>query len=369
MQQRWTYRCYPTPEQEQILARTFGCVRYVYNWALALRSNAFKDGKRVGYAETDRALTLLKRQPETIWLNEVSSVALQQTLRDLQSAYSAFFAKRSAHPSFKKKDARASARFVRTGFRLDNQRLFVAKVGEMKVRWSRNLPAVPSSVTVIREASGRYFVSFVLDVETPALIATGDEVGIDFGISRLATLSTGDRVPNPRCGLKGAKRLAMLQRRLAKKQKGSRRRLLAKRAVARCHEKISDARKDALHKLTTRLVREFDVIHIEHLNLRGMVKNHALARSLSDAGIGIAMRMLDEKARRYGRKVIRVDRFFPSTKMCSCCGHIAPSIPLGIREWTCSKCGDVHDRDFNAAKNILAAGRVVAAHGFNVRAA
>lgn len=369
MQQRWTYRCYPTPEQEDTLARTFGCVRYVYNWALALRTKAFKDGKRVGYAETDKSLTALKRQPDTVWLNEVSSVPLQQTLRDLQSAFSAFFAKRSAYPSFKKKGARASARFVRTGFKLSDQRLSVAKIGDLKVRWSRRLPSDPSSVTVIRKASGRYFVSFVVEVETPTLPATGKEVGIDFGVSRLATLSTEERVPNPRHGYKRAKRLAMLQRRLAKKQKGSKRRLRAKRAVARCHEKIANARKDALNKLTTRLVREFDVIHIEDLHLRGMVKNHALARSLSDAGIGIAMRMLEEKAERYGRTVIRVDRFFPSSKMCSCCGYVAPSMPLSVREWTCSECGAAHDRDLNAARNILAAGRVVAAHGFDVRAA
>jgi putative transposase len=370
MQQRWTYRCYPTPEQEHFLARTFGCVRYVYNWALAVRDKAFKDGGRMSYADTDKALTALKRQPETVWLNEVSSVPLQQALRDLQSAFSAFFAKRTGYPSFKKKGARAAARFTKSAFSYtDGNRLSLAKMGVLRVKWDRRLPSDPSSVTVIREASGRYFVSFVVEVETRDLPATGQQVGIDFGVSRLATLSTGETVANPKHSYKRASRLALLQRRLARKQSGSKRRMLAKRAVARAHERIANARKDALNKLTTRLVKEFDVIHIEDLNLRGMVKNHALARSLSDAGIGMAVRMIEEKAERYGRTVIRVDRWLPSSKMCSDCGHVVSALPLNIRSWGCPECGSVHDRDLNAAKNILAVGQTVAAHGDGVRAA
>jgi putative transposase len=370
MRQRWTYRCYPTPEQEQFLARTFGCVRYVYNWALAARTTAFKNGERMNYAASDKALTALKRQPETVWLNEVSSVPLQQALRDLQAAFAAFFDKRTGYPTFKKKGARAAARFTKAAFRFsDGNRIDIAKMGVLRIRWDRPLPSDPSSVTVIREATGRFFVSFVVEVETKPLPATGQQVGIDFGISRLATLSTGERIANPKHGAKRARRLALLQRRLARKQKGSRRRLLAKRAVARCHAKIGDARKDALNKLTTRLVREFDVIHIEDLNLRGMVQNHSLARSLSDAGIGMAARMLEEKADRYGKQVIRVDRWFPSSKMCSGCGHVVSALPLSIREWTCSACGAAHDRDWNAAKNILAVGQTVAGHGDSVRAA
>jgi putative transposase len=351
------------------LARTFGCCRYVWNWALAERSRAFKDGGRMTYAQSDRALTLLKRQSETLWLNEVSSVPLQQSLRDLQSAFSAFFAKRTGYPSFKRKGARASARYTKSAFRFEHgRRLEIAKVGVLRLRWDRPLPSEPSSVTVIREPSGRYFVSFVVEVEVEPLPETGQAVGIDFGVARLATLSTGGRVANPKHLHRRARRLAMLQRRLARKQKGSRRRLLAKRAVARQHEKIANCRKDALNKLTTRLVREFDVICVEDLNLRGMAKNHSLARSLSDAGLGMAVRMLDEKAARYGKAVIRVDRFFPSSKMCSGCGYIAPALPLNVREWTCPACGCVHDRDENAAKNILAAGQVVIAHGDGVRA-
>jgi putative transposase len=368
MHQRWTYRCYPTPEQERALARTFGCCRYVWNWALAERTRAFQAGGRMTYAQSDRALTLLKRRPETLWLGEVSSVPLQQSLRDLRSAFSAFFAKRTGYPAFKRKGARASARYTRSAFRFEHgRRLEIAKLGVLRLRWDRPLPSEPSSVTVIRAPSGRYYVSFVVEVAVAPLPETGRTVGIDFGLARLATLSTGERIANPKHLHRRARRLAQLQRRLARRQHGSRRRLLAKRAIARQHERIANSRKDTLNKLTTRLVREFDVICVEDLNLRGMAKNHSLARSLSDAGIGTAVRMLDDKAARYGKTVIRVDRFFPSSKLCSDCGYVAPALPLGIREWTCPACGGVHDRDENAAKNLLAVGHTVAAHGAGVR--
>lgn len=324
----------------------------------------------MGYPESDRALTLLKREKETLWLNEVPSVALQQALRDLQTAFANFFAKRSAYPTFRKKSARATARYTRSAFRYEahTQRLFLAKMGALRVKWDRSLPSEPSTCSVIRSASGRYFVSFVVDIPDPEpLPATGQEVGIDFGVSRLATLSTGERIANPQHGAKRAKRLAALQRRLARKQKGSRRRMLARRAVARCHEKIANARKDNLEKLTTRIVREFDVIYIEDLNLRGMVKNHALARALSDVGIGMAVRMLKRKAESGGKRVVHVDRFFPSSKMCSCCGRINSALKLVDREWQCVGCGTHHDRDDNASTNIKAAGQAVAAHGEGVR--
>lgn len=365
MHQRWTYRCYPTAAQAQSLARTFGCCRFVYNHFLAARAAAFKDGERMTYADTDRALTMLKKRPETVWLNEVSSVPLQQSLRDLQTAYVNFFEKRSAYPSFKKKFARATARYTTSAFRFEagNRRLILAKTGVIRIKWDRPLPSEPTSVTVIRESSGRYFVSFVVQVEVAPLPRTGQSVGIDFGVARLATLSDGKRIANPKHLRCRQSRLALLQRRLARKQKDSKRRALAKRAIARQHEKIGNCRKDALNKLTTRLVTDFDMICIEDLNLRGMVKNHSLARSLSDASIGTAVRMLEEKAERYGKEVIRVDRFFPSSKLCSCCGHLLSVLPLSIREWTCPQCGVVHDRDLNAAHNILAAGQAVAAHG------
>jgi putative transposase len=370
MKQRWTFRCYPTPEQEQILAQTFGCARYVYNWALSERTKAFQRGERMNYAQSSAALTALKRQPETIWLNDVSSVPTQQALRHLQTAFANFFAKRAAYPSFKRKDGRQSAEFTRSGFGFDvgTRRLTIAKLGDLKVKWSRRVTCDPSTVTVLRNPSGRYFVSLTVDVDVAPLAETGQTVGIDFGVARLATLSTGERIANPKHLQSRARRLAMLQRRLAKKQKGSKRRALAKRAVARQHEKIGNCRKDALEKLSTRLVTEFDVICIEDLNLRGMVKNHSLARSLSDAAIGMTIRMLEEKAERYGKRTVRVDRWFPSSKMCSTCGHVVSALPLNIREWVCPSCGSAHDRDLNAAHNIAAAGLAVIAHGDGVRA-
>lgn len=369
MKSRWTFRCYPTPEQEQHLARTFGCVRFVWNWALRARTDAFRAGERMGYPATDKALTLLKQQPETVWLNEVSSVCLQQALRDLQVAFSNFFDKRAAYPSFKRKEARQSANYTERGFSFDPERrvLKLAKIGAIKVKWSRKAIPHPSSIRLIRTASGKYFVSLVVETQPAPLPKTGESVGIDFGVARLATLSNGERVSNPKHGAKWQRRLAFYQKRLARAKKGSKRREKVKRHVARIHEKISNSRSDTLHKLSTDLVTRFDVICVEDLNLRGMVKNHSLARSLHDASIGTAIRMIEEKAERYGKTVVKIDRWFPSSKTCSDCGHIVEKLPLSVREWTCPECGTTHDRDANAAANILAVGQTVSAHGGTVR--
>lgn len=369
MKSRWTFRCYPTPEQEQPLARTFGCVRFVWNWALRLRSDGYRAGERIGYPETDKRLTVLKRQPETAWLNEVSSVCLQQSLRDLQVAYSNFFAKRAGYPVFKRKDGAQSANYTQNGFSFDPQTktLRLAKVGKIKVKWSRRAILAPSSIRLIRKPSGRYFVSLVVEVQPAPMPETGQCVGIDFGINRLATLSTGERVANPKHGAKWQRRLAFYQKRLARCAKGSNRRAHIKQHVAKLHEKIGDSRTDTLHKFSTNMVQRFDVIYIEDLNLRGMLKNHSLARALSDASIGQAARMLEEKAERYSKSVERIDRWYPSSKMCSCCGHIQTNMPLSVRDWMCPSCGTHHDRDVNAAVNIMAVGQTVSAHGGTVR--
>lgn len=371
MKSRWTFRCYPTSEQERHLARTFGCVRFVWNWALRLRSDGYRAGERIGYPETDKRLTRLKRQPETVWLNEVSSVCLQQALRDLQVAYSNFFDKRAGYPTFKRKDAAQSANYTARGFSFDakTRTLKLAKIGPIKVRWSRRRIPPPSSIRLIRKPSGKYFVSLVVETQPVPLPETGQCAGIDFGVHRLATLSTGDKVSNPKYGAKWYRRLAFYQKRLARCTKGSKRRLKVKRHVARVHEKIANSRADTLHKFSTSMVRRFDTLYIEDLNLRGMLKNHSLARSLSDASIGTAIRMLEEKADRYGKRVERIDRWYPSSKTCSACGHIQNTMPLSVRDWTCPSCGTRHDRDVNAAANILAVGQTVTAHGGTVRRA
>ena len=371
MKSRWTFRCYPTPDQVEHLNRTFGCVRFVWNWALRLRSDGFRKGERIGYPATDKALTALKATPEHVWLNEVSSVCLQQALRDLQGGFSNFFDKRARYPSFKRKEARQSANYTERGFSFDpaTRTLKLAKIGAIKVKWSRGKIPAPSSLRLIRTASGKYLVSLVVETTPAELPKTGAAIGIDFGVSRLATLSNGERIANPKHGAQWQRRLAFYQKRLARSQKGSKRRLRVKRNVARIHEKIANSRSDALHKLSSDLVTRFDVICVEDLNLRGMVKNHSLARAVSDASIGTAIRMIEDKAQRYGKAVVKIDRWYPSSKTCSACGHLVEKLPLSVRQWTCPECGTHHDRDANAAANILAVGHTVSAHGGTVRRA
>src|SRR5215831_3999680 len=268
MKQRWTFRAYPTPEQTQHLARTFGCVRYVWNWALHLRSEAYRARQeRVGYAETDRRLTRLKRAPETAWLQEVSCVPLQQALRDLQTAFVNFFEHRAAYPQFKKKSRRQSANYTASGFSSDphTKTLSLAKMGPLKIRWSRDVIPRPSSVRVMKTTTGKYFVSLVVETDPVHWPQSGESVGLDFGITHLATLSTGEIIENPRHAEQHQRRLALSQRRLARKQKGSKRREAAKHRVAVLHERIRNARRDMFHKLTTNLVKRFDVIYVEDL--------------------------------------------------------------------------------------------------------
>lgn len=373
MKRRWTFRAYPTPAQAEHLARTFGCCRLVYNGMLAARTVAFQRGERLTYAGSDKKLTALKRDPELSFLNEVSAVPLQQALRHLQTAFVNFFTRRSAYPTFKKKGrTRDRATYQRNAFRFDcaSQRLTLAKLGLLELRLSRLVPSDPSTVTVTRHPSGRYYVSMVVEVKAPvARVKTGQSIGIDFGLSRLATLSNGEPVPNPKHLFRRTALLARAQRRLSRKQKGSNRRREQARRVGRLHEKIADARRDSLHKLSTMLVKRFDSICVEDLHLRGLVQNHSLARSLSDASIGTALRMIEAKAEAAGVSVVKIDRWFPSSKQCSACGHLLDALPLGVRRWICPRCGTDHDRDVNAARNMLAVGQTVSARGAGVRTA
>jgi putative transposase len=368
---RYTFRCYPTPPQERALAQTFGCVRVAYNSALRLRTDSFKEGRTINYNASSAALTALKKTPEKAFLNEVSSVPLQQSLRHLQTAFVNFFEKRAKYPAFKRRHGRQSADYTTSAFKWDarNKNLAIAKLGRLDVHWSKEFTSTPSTVTITKDRAGRYFVTLCLDESIEALPKTGREVGIDLGINRLATLSTGERLSNPRHTVKREKKLAGLQRILARRKKGSGRWERQRLKVARCHAGIADARKDHLDKVTTDLVRRFDVLAIENLNVRGMVTNHCLARAISDASFGTFRRMIEYKAAWYGKEVRVADRFFPSSKRCSACGHVHAKMPLDVRQFSCEACGASHDRDENAAKNILkfAGGQPVKARGEKVR--
>ncbi|GLZ11672.1 transposase [Actinomadura sp. NBRC 104425] len=357
----YKYRFYPTPGQAEELLRTFGCVRLVYNKALEERTRAYTlEGRRVSYVETSAMLTAWKRTEELAFLNEVSSVPLQQALRHLQAAFANFFAKRAKHPTFKsRKKSRASAEYTRSAFRWRDGHLYLAKMdGPLNIVWSRPLPegAQPSTVTVSRDAAGRWFVSLLVEEKIRPLAPVDHSVGVDAGITALVTLSTGERIVNPKHERRDRRRLAKAQRALARKEKGSNNRAKARLRVARVHARITDRRRDFLHKVTTRLVRENQVIAVEDLTVRTMVRNHSLARAISDASWRELRSMLEYKAAWYGRTLVAVDRWFPSSKLCSACGTLQETMPLHVRSWTCTACGTAHDRDVNAAKNILAAG-------------
>ncbi|MCX5378809.1 RNA-guided endonuclease TnpB family protein [Streptomyces sp. NBC_00091] len=366
------YRFYPTDAQAVELSRTFGCVRKVYNLALAARAEAWTTRReRVGYGQTSAMLTSWKRAEELAYLADVSSVPLQQALRHLQSAFTAFWEKRSHYPRFKsKRKSRASAEYTRSAFRYADGRLTLAKMAEpLDVVWSRPLPAgvEPSTVTVSRDRAGRWFVSLFCQDGPAPMPATTNAVGIDAGLTALVTLSTGEKIPNPKHERQDRERLARAQRALSRKEQGSKNRSKARLRVARIHARIADRRRDHLHKLTTRLVRENQTLVIEDLTVKNMLKNHKLARAITDAAWRELRSMLEYKTAWYGRELITVDRWFPSSKLCSACGAIAETMPLDVREWTCGNCGTTHDRDENAAVNLLAAGLAVSACGAGVR--
>ncbi len=367
----YKYRFYPTGEQEQQLARTFGCVRYVYNRALAERSRAWtRERRRVSHAETDKMLTAWKRDPETEWLTEPSKGPLQATLRHLQRAFDTFWRKQTGYPTFKKKGkSKDSATYFSNCFTYRDGRIKLAKQTEpLDIVWSRPLPegAQPSQVTVSRDSAGRHHISILVETTVTEHTSTDAVVGVDAGITSLYTLSTGEKVSNPRHEKKDRARLARAQRALSKKHKGSANRAKTRWKVARIHARVVDRRRDHLHKLSTRLVRENQVIAIEDLSVRNMVRNRSLARAISDASWSQFRSMLEYKADWYGREVVAIDRFYPSSKTCSECGRINDSMPLQARKWVC-RCGAIHDRDLNASKNILAAGLAVQACGDGVR--
>lgn len=364
----YKYRFYPTPEQAQLLARTFGCVRFVYNAVLRYRTDAFYQRKeKVGFTAANAKLTSLKKDAETAFLNEVSSVPLQQCLRHQQRAFKNFFEGHARYPRFKSKRHRQSAEYTRSAFKYRDGQLFLAKCKTpLNIRWSRELPGEPSTVTVSRDSAGRYFVSCLCEFESEALPVTPKMVGIDLGLKDLFVTSDGHRVGNPRHTAKYAARLAKAQRRLSKKTLGSANRAKARRKVARIHAKISDCRKDRLHKLSRKIVNDNQVICVESLKVKNMLRNRSLAKSISDVGWGEFVRQLEYKAAWAGRQLSAIDQWYPSSKRCSDCGYVMSAMPLQIRAWTCPECASEHDRDVNAAVNIKAAGLAVLALGENV---
>ena len=370
-QKAFKYRFYPTPEQESLLRRTMGCTRLVYNKALAYRTEAWSERQeRVGYKETSSMLTALKQEESFSFLNEVSCVPLQQGLRHLQTSFSNFFAGRAKYPRFKKKRNGGSAEFTKSAFKWRNGNVYLAKCKKpLPIRWSRAIPkgCEPSTVTVKLTADGRWYVSLLVDVEIEPLKPTSKALGIDLGLTSLIATSDGDKIANPKSFNRLHQKLARAQKSLSRKVKGSNNRHKARLKVARIQAKIANSRQDFLHKLTTQLVGENQTIAVEDLAVKNMQKNHKLAKHISDASWGELVRQLEYKCAWYGRQLVKIDRWFPSSKRCNGCGFVMEKLPLDIREWDCPDCGASHDRDINAAINILAAGHAVSACGVAVR--
>ncbi|MET8630462.1 RNA-guided endonuclease TnpB family protein [Kitasatospora sp. NPDC004669] len=380
MQLRYGFRTYPSAGQCASLARSFGCARVVFNDALRVREDTRVAGLPfVTSAELSKRLTASKKTPERAWLGEVSSVILQQSLRDLDTAYRNFFdgikgkRPKTGPPRFKsRRDNRQAIRFTaNAGWRItDGGKLRLPKIGDVRVKWSRSLPSVPSTVTVVKDAAGRYFASFVVETDPAAdleLMPEADAtVGIDLGLTHFAVLSDGRKIDGPRFLRRAEKKLKRAQQALSRKAKGSKNRDKARVKVARAHGRVADARREFHHRLSTELIRENQAVAVEDLAVKGLARTR-MAKSVYDAGWSAFVTMLEYKAGRYGRAFQRIGRFEPTSQVCSNCGVKDGPKPLGIRVWTCGACGTVLDRDINAAVNVAkAAGLAASACGAQV---
>lgn len=378
------FRFYPTSAQEEELLRTWGCVRLVYNKALDMRHTAwYKNQERVTYPQTSAALTQWKKQDELSFLKEVAAVPLQQCLRHLQSAFVNFFEKKAGYPRFKSyKRSKLGLTYSGPAFRFKGNDLYIAKLKEpLNVVWSRDFDRdTVSTVTIVRDSANRWFVSCLGEVTIEKRRVTGKTVGIDMGVKDTLVLSTGEKL-SPRddrdMGKKQAK-VIKYQRRLSKKQPGSKNFAKAKTKLGKAHAEVVDARNDWIHKITTRIVKDYDVICIEDLNVRGMTHSargkgrkakSGLNRRVLEQSFAEIRRCLEYKAESCDGEIVAIDRFFPSSKTCSSCGYINESLTLNQRFWTCPQCHEHHDRDVNAAKNIQAVGHTVLACGDSVRPA
>jgi len=357
MKARYQYRFYPTDQQRQSLAQVFGCVRVVWNDALAICKQSEKLPSNNDLQKL--VITQAKKTADREWLATVSNIPLQQSVADLGVAYKNFFdslkgkrkGKKVGSPKFKKKMGRQSARFRIGGFSIKGDSIYLAKIGNTSPIWSRELPANPSSVTVIKDAANRYFLSFVVEVEPVQVEAKNRSIGIDLGIKTFAAMSNGERVKSPDYS-RLDKRLRRKQKQLARQVKGSRRREKTRLQIAKLYNRIADTRKDFLHKLSTRVVHENQVITLEDLNVSGMVKNRKLARAISMQGWREFRVLCEAKSEKFGRTFNVISRWEPTSQICSDCGYKWGKLDLSIRSVPCINCGAEHDRDENAAKNI-----------------
>ncbi|MEA5573342.1 transposase [Calothrix sp. UHCC 0171] len=357
MKARYQYRFYPTDQQQRSLAQLFGCVRVVWNDALALCKQSEKLPSNNDLQKL--VITQAKKTDERIWLSEVSSVPLQQSVADLGVAYKNFFdslkgkrkGKKVGSPKFKKKINQQSARFVKTGFSIQGSHVYLAKIGNVRPIWSRELPSSPSSVTVIKDCANRYFLSFVVEVEPINIDAKNQSIGIDLGIKTFAFMSNGEKAESPDYSKKDRK-IRKLQRKIARQQKDSRRRDRTRIKIAKLHNKKADTRKDFLHKLSTKIVSENQAIVLEDLNVSGMVKNRRLSRAISIQGWREFRTLCEGKSEKLNRDFHVISRWEPTSQVCSECGYKWGKLDLKVRKLQCLNCGTEHDRDENAAKNI-----------------
>jgi putative transposase len=356
MKARYSYRFYPTDQQQQNLAQLFGCVRVVWNDALAFS----KAEKFPGYNGLSQLLTLSKKTEERQWLNDVSAVPLQQSLKQLGIAYKNFFdsqsgkrnGKKVGYPRFKKRTNQQSATFTDNAFTIKgDESVYLAKIGNLKPIWSRQLPSKPSSVTVIKDCANRYFLSFVVEVQPIQLEAKNQSIGIDLGLKTFAVISNGEQAHSPDYSDLD-RRIRRKQHQLARQKPGSKRREVTRLQIAKLHNQLADQRKDFLHKLSTKVVSENQTIVLEDLNVSGMVKNHRLARAISLQGWREFRTLLEAKSDKYGRECIVISRWQPTSQVCSECGFKWGKLDLSVRSVLCINCGTEHDRDENAAKNI-----------------
>lgn len=355
-------RLYPTLEQQVLLSQHFGCARWWWNYGLNKSIETYKEtGKSLGQSALNAFLPKLKKAEETIWLSECYSQVLQATTLNLTTAYKNFFAGRARFPRYKSKHGKQSIQYPQNVKVLEGFVQFPGKVGKIKAKLHRNIEGTIKTVTVSLEPSGKYFASILTETqgENPVVSTDGKVIGIDLGLTHFAITSDGSKVSkynNPRHLAKHEKNLKRKQQKLAKKQKNSNSRSKARKTVAKVYERVTKSRQDFLHKLSRKLVNENQVVVVENLNVKGMVRNHNLVKAISDVGWGIFTNFLAYKLEKKGGKLVEIDRWFPSSKLCSNCYYQIDELPLDVREWTCPNCGTRHDRDGNAATNIRAEG-------------